>query len=138
MSVTSIPSAKELLENHRSPTYGISTVQYAIIKAAIDKLDKSISNGMPPHNWCVVSTNLEKFTPKMEEYMKSLGYAVSRVSYFHERAEMTCSQLEIRIPPSTDTTTSTATTTTTTTTATATTNMPTTRSMTKAKVAVDE
>ena len=126
MSVTSIPSAKELLENHRSPTYGITNVQYAIIKAAIDKLDKSISNGMPPHDWCVVSSNLEKFTPKMEEYMKSLGYAVSRVSYYHERAEMTCSQLEIRIPPSTDTTT------------TATTNMPTTRSMTKAKVAVDE
>lgn len=122
----SIPSAKELLEKHLSPTYGISVVQYAIINAAIDKLDKSIINGMPPHNWCVVSTNLEKFTPKMVDYIKSLGYEVSRVSYYHERAETTYCQLEIRIPPSTHTTTTTAT------------GKITTRSMTKAKVAVDE
>jgi hypothetical protein len=130
----SIPSAKDLLEKHLSPTYGISVVQYAIINAAIDKLDTSIRNGMPPHNWCVVSTNLENFTPKMVDYIKSLGYDVIRVSYYHERAETTYCQLEIRIPPSTHTTTDTDTSTTTTTA----TGKITTRSMTKAKVAVDE
>ena len=100
MSVNSIVSAKELLENHRSPTYGISAGQYEIIQDAIRTLDKKISDGNDPYDWITVSSCSYLFTPKMRKYIESLGYNLKEYIIRDHDSYGSDGYIDMRIPPS--------------------------------------
>ena len=99
MNNTFIPSAKELLEKHTSITSSISAKEHAIISSAINTLDKHIRDGYGEYSWCKVAL-VSDFNPKMQKYIRSLGYDVRQYVNYIACINTSVSGIEIRILPS--------------------------------------